>query len=126
MKLTKSKFRRFIDCKNEFWLDHHFPEEGQVAESLEYQLRREAGYEVERLARTLPILGDTDGTRVVFGMDFETEDLFAKADIVVTDQSTGEIEIYEVKSGTKAKPEYVLDLAFQCHVATAAGFRVRR
>lgn len=125
MKLTKSKFRRFIDCKNEFWLDHHFPEQVEP-DSLEYQLRREAGYEVERLARTLPIFADPDGTRVTFGKDFETETLFAKADIVVTDSATGEIDIYEVKSGTKAKPEYVLDLAFQCHAATAAGFQVRK
>ncbi|MBX7062700.1 MAG: DUF2779 domain-containing protein [Pyrinomonadaceae bacterium] len=124
MKLTKSKFRRFADCKNEFWLDHHFPEQAEP-DSLEYQLRRETGYEVERLARTLPIFADPDGTRVAFGKDFETDTLFAKADIIVTDPETGDIEIYEVKSGTKAKDDYKIDLAFQCFVAERSGYTVR-
>lgn len=51
--------------------------------------------------------------------------MFAKADIVVTDLDTGEIDIYEVKSGTKAKEDYQTDLAFQCFVAEQAGYKVR-
>src|SRR5207248_5528554 len=50
----------------------------------------------------------------------------AETDIVVSDPTTGEIEIYEVKSGTKAKREYLIDLAFQCHVAEQSGFHVRK
>ncbi len=122
--LTKSKFRNFLSCKNEFWLDHHFPEQsGEL--TLDQQLRREAGYQVERLARTLPIFADPDGTCVAFGKDFATESLFAKADIVVTDADTGEVDIYEVKSGTKAKEDYKTDLAFQCFVAEQSGYVVR-
>ncbi|MBK8151237.1 MAG: hypothetical protein IPK58_24290 [Acidobacteria bacterium] len=44
--LTKSKFKKFLDCPNEFWLDHHLP--APPAElSLNDQLRREAGYELK-------------------------------------------------------------------------------
>lgn len=124
--LTKSDFKNFLSCKNEFWLDHHFPEE-KVEPSLEYQIRREAGYEVEGFAKTLTQFRDRDNvTTVDFGREFQTETLYAKADIVVTDNLTGEIEIFEVKSGTKAKEEYQIDLAFQCIVAEKSGFKVRR
>jgi CRISPR/Cas system-associated exonuclease Cas4 (RecB family) len=123
--LTKSDFQRFLTCKNEFWLDHHFPEE-KSEPSLEYQLRREAGYEVEGLARTLAAFKDRNDVTVDFGTEFQTDALYAKADIVLTDNVTGEIEIYEVKSGTKAKQEYQIDLTFQCVVAEKAGFNVRK
>lgn len=120
--INKSHIRNYLQCKNEFWLDHHFPDDMREL-SLNDQLRREAGYEVERLAKTLPPF---QGPDVEFGKEFQTADLYAKADIVITDASTGEIEIYEVKSGTKAKDEYLIDLAFQCHVAAQAGFVVRK
>lgn len=123
-KLTKSDFRNFLACKNEFWLDHHFPEQ-RGEPTLNEQLRREAGYEVERLARTLLIFSDPNGTRVTFGRDFETDTLFAKADIVVTYLDTGGIDIYEVKSGTKVKDDYQIDLSFQCYVAEQTGLKVQ-
>lgn len=121
--LTKSKFKNFLSCKNEFWLDHHFPQPSSEL-SLNDQLRREAGYEVEGLARQLSIfLGEHDGN-VEFGKEFISADLYAKADIVVTDGATGAIDIFEVKSGTKAKEEYQIDLTFQCVVAENAGFNI--
>lgn len=119
--MNKSHFKKFLSCPNEFWLDHHFPEE-PVPMSLNGQFRREIGYEVERYARTLP---QFVGGNVAFGKEFDAGDLYAKADIVITDDATGEIEIYEVKSGASAKEEYQIDLAFQCHVAAEAGFVVR-
>jgi hypothetical protein len=122
--LTKSKFRRFLDCPNEYWLDHHFPEP-PGEETLEYQLRREMGYRIEALARALPRFAENEARRIEFGRDFVTDRLFARADIVVTDNASGEIEIFEVKSGTSAKPDYQIDLAFQCHVARESGLHVK-
>jgi len=120
--LNKTDFRNYIKCKNEFWLYSHFPEL-KPAIALKDQLRREAGYEVEAHAKTLATL---QGPNVETGTEFQTATLYAKADIVATDQVTGEIDIYEVKSGTEAKEEYQQDLAFQCYVARQAGFVVRR
>ena len=123
--LTKTDFRKFVDCPNEFWLHHNFPEPaGEL--SLNDQLRRETGYEVESLARSLSRFADDSGHKVDFGKEFIAEPLYAKADVVVTDLDTGVIDIYEVKSGTKAKDEYQIDLTFQCIVASKAGFKVRR
>jgi hypothetical protein len=119
--MNKSHLKKFLACKNEFWLDHHFPEP-KPPETLNAQLRREAGYKVESYARTLPRLA---GLNVEFGREFKTDDLYAKADIVVTNDA-GEIEIYEVKSGTSVRQDYQLDLAFQCHVAAEAGNTVAK
>lgn len=121
--LTKSKFRNFKDCRNEFWLDHHFPPLPEE-ETLDYQLRRETGYQIESLARTLPIFAARDGFVVEFGKVFQTDNMYAKADIVVSESGSNRVAIYEVKSGTSVKEEYQLDLAFQCAAAKAAGFEV--
>lgn len=124
--LNKSQFKKFVECENEFWLNHHFPED-QGKLSINDQLRRETGYEVERLAKRLAVfVGPLEGFKVDFGTEFKTEDLYAKADIVVTNEVTGEIDIYEVKSGTSAKKEYQLDLTFQCIIAEKAGYKVSR
>ncbi len=124
MKLNKTDFVKFTECPNEFWLNHHFPEPaGEI--SIDHANRREVGYEVERLARTLPVFKNSDGILVEFGKVFETAELYAKADIVVTDIATDEVEIYEVKSSTKVKVEHELDLAFQCIVAENCGKTVK-
>ncbi|MBK7706571.1 MAG: DUF2779 domain-containing protein [Acidobacteria bacterium] len=94
--------------------------------SLNDQLRREAGYEVEGLARTLKRFSANPSIEVRFGEVFETATLYAKADIVLRDLATGEIELFEVKSGTSAKDEYINDLAFQCFAATECGQKVTR
>ena len=120
--INKSHFKKFLSCPNEYWLDHHFPAD-PVPMSVNGQFRREIGYEVEHHARTLPQFA---GANVSFGTEFQSADLYAKADIVITDEATGEIDIYEVKSGASAKEDYQIDLAFQCHVAAEAGFVVRR
>lgn len=123
-RLTKSDFVRFINCKNEFWLDTHFPEPAGELSVLD-QHKRQFGYDVEGLARTHPKFSEPDGVAIEFAKTFQTEKAFAKSDIVATDLATNEIEIYEVKSGTSRKEEYKLDLAFQCVVARAAGYNVR-
>jgi len=123
--LTKSAFGKFLECKNEFWLDIHHPEPPKQF-SINQVHGREMGYEVERLARSLRLFADREGYRTEFGKVFQTESLYAKADIVMTETGTGEIEIYEVKSGASAKKEYRDDLAFQCHVAKSAGYTVKK
>ena len=87
--LTKSHFKNFLACSNEFWLDHHLPR-AKVELSLNDQLRREAGYEVEGFARTLPIFTQPSGYRVEYGKEFESGELYAKADIVTIDDLSGD------------------------------------
>jgi len=122
--LTKSHFKKFVACPNEFWLDHHFPQPKQEL-SLNDQLRREAGYEVEGFARTLPIFTQPSGYTVEYAKEFVFGELYAKADIVTVNEVSGAIDIYEVKSGTNPEKKYQVDLTFQCIVAEKAGFMVR-
>lgn len=117
-KLTKSNFLEFLRCPQEFWLQHHHPELFKGEISLQGAHLREQGYAIERLARTLSIF---DGKRVEFKRKFITDDLYAESDIVVTDPETGALAIYEVKSGTKVKDDYVIDVTFQKIAAERTG-----
>jgi hypothetical protein len=121
--LTKSDFLEFLRCRQEYWLRHHHPELFTEERSLLADHLREQGYEVERLARTLAIF---EGRHVSYQREFVSETLHAKSDIVVTDPSDDSLEIYEVKSGSKVKDEYLIDVAFQKIAAEAAGIKVSK
>ncbi len=124
--LTKSKYLQFLTCPNEFWLGHHQPILVQHEETLEYKHLREQGYAVQRLAREMSLFKrlDTDNYQVDFERSFSTADLFAKSDAIITDKQTGGLVIYEIKSSSKIKDEYIDDVAFQKHVAELNGFNV--
>jgi hypothetical protein len=64
------------------------------------------------------------GEKIIFQARFETEQLTCICDVieVVGDKT---IDLYEIKSSTSAKPEHVVDLAFQVKVIEASGFTVR-
>lgn len=65
-----------------------------------------------------------DGVKTIFQGRFEYNQLTFICDIidVVGDK---EIDLYEIKSSTKAKPEHEYDLAFQMLVLEGCGFTVR-
>lgn len=121
--LTKSAYMDFLRCPREFWLDQHSDERAEL--SLEAQHRREQGYDVQRLAREMSIF--KSGV-VNFERRFLSDEFDAKSDVVITDPDTGEISIYEVKSGTsiEKKPEYIDDVAFQVMVAESLGFKIAK
>lgn len=123
--LTKSKFLGFLDCPNEFWLDVNFPEP-ESERSVADKHRREEGYDVQRQAAKLAVFQPRDGVAVATPKKFETEDLVAISDFVITDLTTGEIDIYEAKATTSPnEKKHLQDVAFQAHVAGRAGFQVR-
>lgn len=120
--LTKSKYLNFLACPREYWLAHHKPELFAKPGGLNYEHRREEGYAFEREAKKLRIFNPDPSKYVVeFGCEFEGGSLYAKADAVITDLTTGAISIYEIKSSTKVKPEHIYDVAFQKAAAQAAG-----
>ncbi|MGB4989199.1 MAG: DUF2779 domain-containing protein, partial [Pyrinomonadaceae bacterium] len=95
-------------------------------ETLEYSHRRQEGYEVERYAKQLARFADDESRTVDFQRTFQTADLAARSDVVVTDKATGEIDIYEIKGSSKVKDEHYDDVAFQKVTAENSGSRVRR
>lgn len=66
----------------------------------------------------------SNGAKTIFQGRFEFEQLTFICDIidVVGDKK---VDLIEIKSSTKAKPEHILDLAFQMVVLEGCGFEVR-
>ncbi|MCD8307979.1 MAG: DUF2779 domain-containing protein [Clostridia bacterium] len=136
MTLTKSKYVRYCQCPKMLWMDYHKPEEGVKDESLDARFNE--GHECGELAKGL--FGDyvectalrPDGSldismmlaqtkkAVARGMEticeaaFSIYGLYCAVDILHKTQ--GGYSVYEVKSSTGIKEEYLWDLAFQKHV----------
>lgn len=125
LRLTKTGYLRYLKCPPEFWLEHHHPLLYAPEHSLEYEHLRQQGYEVERLVRTLTRFQGDENSIVDFQRTFQTGDLASRSDIVVTDNATGEIDIYEIKSSASVKDEHYDDVTFQRIAAEKSGAKVR-
>ena len=125
-RLNKTEFLRFLSCPNEFWLKANMPLLFTIEETLEYQHLRQQGYEVERYVKTLARFQDDETKAVDFKLVFQTADLYAESDAVITNRTTGTIDIYEIKSSASVKKEHLDDVAFQKIVAEQCGFTVGR
>ena len=64
------------------------------------------------------------GDKVLFQPRFEWQDFTCICDIVSL-VGKNEVDLYEIKASTKAKPEHEYDLAFQAAVLEGAGLKVR-
>ncbi|MBA3769797.1 MAG: DUF2779 domain-containing protein [Blastocatellia bacterium] len=125
-RLTKTGYLRYLKCPPEYWMWAKEPLLETQPLTLEAEHLRQQGYEVQRLARRLAIFQSTAEMAVDFERTFQTEEFLARADIVVTDQTTGSIDFYEVKSTSAIKEEHYDDLAFQKLTALKAGATVVR
>jgi hypothetical protein len=123
-RLTKTGYLRYLKCPPEYWLWAKEPLFAQPEITLEAEHLRQQGYEVQRFARMLKRFQSTADYAVDFERTFQTAEFLARADIVVTDQITGGIDFYEVKSTSSIKEEHYDDLAFQKLTAERAGATV--
>ncbi len=124
-RLTKTEYLRFLSCPNEFWLKMNLPLLFTVEETLEYQHLRQQGYEVERYVKMLERFQPNDDIAVDFQRVFQTNELYARSDAVITDSTAGVIDIYEIKAAASVKPEHLADVAFQKVTAECSGMVVR-
>ena len=126
-RLTKTAYLNFLNCPQEFWLAVHQPElfKGEPV-TLDHEHLRQQGYAVEQYVKQLAKFQPNDNITVDFQRTFQTADLEARSDLIVTDTITGEIDIYEVKSSGSVKNEYYEDVAFQKIVAERSGSKVGR
>ena len=141
--LTKSKYISGLECKKYIWLAFNNPSElPKVDDAMQH--RFDEGHRIGELSKTL----FPDGIEVKEQLnhkenDKETRELlkkrkpifeagfihkdgkcYARADILVP-VGKDEWDIYEVKSATKVKEEYILDIAFQRYCYESAGLKVR-
>lgn len=138
-RLTKTAYLNYLKCPQEFWLEYHDPALFKEPDTLEYEHLRQQGYAVQQLVKQLMQFQPSENHAVDFERVFQTTDLYARSDVVVTDKTTGVIDIYEIKSSASVKEEHYDDVAFQkmvaeqsgatvgrCHVITMNGEYVRR
>ncbi len=125
-RLSKTSYLSYLRCPQEFWLEMNQPLFVSQPYSLEYEHLRQQGYAVQQLARKLGRFQSQDGLVFDFERPFQTADLYARCDIIVSDTSTGIIDIYETKSSASVKEEHYDDVAFQKLVAERNGFTVGR
>ena len=78
------------------------------------------GYQ-NQIAETFLLI--ENGAKIICEAAFEVENLFCSVDILKVN-SSGHVEISEVKSSTKIKDIFYRDLAFQVYVVRRCGFKV--
>jgi hypothetical protein len=139
--LTKALFASGLQCAKRLYLDYHepdaIPESGPPRQAL-----AEVGRAIiEHARKAFPNGRTVDETNfdnaaeqtsaalsgskdvVLFDAAFRHDLLEVRADILVG--SRAGVDLFEVKSGIKAKPRHVRDVAFQMSVIEAAGLPVR-
>ena len=144
VNLSKSQYLKGLQCHKRLWLSKHKPElavpiseaqqfifdqgtsVGKVARDLfpggieiEFQLNDFPGM----ISRTKEILNSTELVPI-YEATFNYEGSFAMVDILVPTKAG--VEIYEAKSGTKAKEVNISDLAFQVYVLQGLGYKVSK
>jgi hypothetical protein len=142
--LSKSTFLRGLQCQKSLYL-HTFQRELGSAPDEDQLARMKTGQLVGELARGLfpaGVLVSTpggfsvaealrqtrqaleSGANTLFEPAFLADGLFFRADVV--DRAGGAWKLYEVKSSTSVKDEYLLDVGFQVYVMQEAGLEVDR
>jgi hypothetical protein len=122
-RLSKTAYLKYLQCPQEFWLEINQPLYVPQPYSLEYEHLRQQGYAVQQMAKELERFQDAN---IDFERPIQTNDLYARCDIIVTDASRGVIDIYEVKASSQVKEEHYDDVAFQKLVAERTGLAVGR
>ena len=138
-RLTKTAFLNYLKCPREFWLTYHQPLLFAGPDTLEYEHLRQQGYAVQQLVKELGRFQPNENQTVDFERAFQTAELYARSDVVVTRARTGVVDIYEIKGAATVKDEHYDDVAFQklvaeksgvavgcCHVVTMNGEYVRQ
>ncbi|MFP4479126.1 MAG: DUF2779 domain-containing protein [Candidatus Izemoplasmatales bacterium] len=138
--ISKSNYVSYKQCHRQFYLDKHKPNLNHISGSI---LRRlEMGKEIGELAKSIfknlveveyntnkeIMIGDTqeymeEGYESIAEASFLYEDLFCSVDVLVKDKDV--YDIYEVKSSTSIKKDYLKDIGFQYYVLKEYGLKIR-
>lgn len=141
-RVSKTDYMRWQECPKNAWLAIHKPDFYYSFEPSEFELSlRETGEKVEGVARGLfpeGVLVEgrdeaaenlsrklTDAkTPAVFQPVFSKDGFLAAADILKFNTETGGYTIYEVKSSSSVKKEYLHDVAFQTALLRRCGLKI--
>ena len=143
--LTKSRYVNGLQCSKWVWLAFNKPEElPEVDEATQH--RFDEGRRVGELAKSLFPEGievkeqlnhqenDKESRELLkkrkplfeAGFIHKNGKCYARADTIVpTGKNKNEWDIYEIKSSTEVKEEYIWDIAFQKYCYESAGLKIR-
>src|SRR5690554_3414098 len=102
-RLTKTDYLRFLKCPQEFWLSVHQPLLFAEPATLEYEHLRQQGYAVQTQVKRMQKFRSGKIGIVDFERAFETKDLYARCDLVVSNDAANVIDIYEIKASASVK-----------------------
>jgi hypothetical protein len=141
--LSKTTFMRGVQCWKSLYLNRFHP--GLRNEPTdEQQMRMETGHKVGKLAQALSPGGVEvdvksfgnfqdavsytqrlidEGTHIIYEAGFQFDEVLIFTDILV--KGTDGWRIYEVKSSTSLKKQYILDTAIQYYVVSKSGLPVK-
>jgi len=140
--VSKTDYMRWQECSKNAWLAIHKPDFYYSFEPSEFELAlRETGEKVEGIARGLSpdgvlVEGRDEAaqkltrkfidakTPVIFQPVFSKDGFLAAADILKFNTETGGYTIYEVKSSSSVKKEYLHDVAFQTSLLRRCGLKI--
>lgn len=144
MQISKSDYMLFLRHPAWLWVKKNDPKKIPPVDE-NTQAMFDAGHQFEPYAESLfpegVSLGFSDydeyrslpertqdaidrGDQVLFQPRFEWQDFTCICDIVSL-VGDNEVDLYEIKASTKAKPEHEFDLAFQTAVLEGSGLKVR-
>ncbi|MFC1678245.1 DUF2779 domain-containing protein [Patescibacteria group bacterium] len=144
MIISKSDYIKYYQCAKALWLyknrKDYIPEDyeesragiianGEAIEKQAYKLFPEGvwasaeGFRegIDQTARLV-----MDKTPVIFQASFWASDLYCRSDIIKHNPGGNTWDLYEIKSATSIKKEYLPDLAFQKVVLETAGLKVNK
>lgn len=141
-RIDKGLFAAGMQCAKRLYREYHRPDEIPKP-TVGRQALLEAGEQLLALAcqgfpngrtvdaedtdeaaqQTREILSQGEGA-AIFNAAFAIDHAEVRCDIVLPTGS-GQLDIFEVKSGTKVKPRHIQDFAFQVHVIESCGYTVR-
>lgn len=141
MNLSKSRYCRGLQCKKMLWLEQYKPD---VKKEINNDDILEQGNMVHEVARYL--FGDNINIKyndnlnemikdtykviennkdiIITEASFNYENNFCSVDILIKKNDI--YEIYEVKSSTEVKDNYINDASYQYYVLTNLGFKVNK
>lgn len=137
--ITKSDFIRFLLCPRYAWLWKHRPElrgefnaggrfaaQGREVEQLAHQLFPKGiavkGIDGAAFRETKQLINE--GATVLYQATAMANGLLARADILVRDADGVRWHLYEVKSSSNIKEDYLADVYFQWLAFEGAGIRL--
>ncbi len=146
-RLSKSRVMAALQCERRLWLEVHQPALARVSASTQAAFSQ--GYAVGELAqqlysavhgaghlleydgglataveRTAQLMADPADTRPIYEATFQHQGILVRLDVLLRDPAG--VQMIEVKSSTRLKPEHLTDCAIQAWVARGTGLEIRR